>query len=114
MADVRSEHVVALNNATKTSASYYLLLELCNGGDLSNFVKQRNGYLKEEEARIILRQIVKGIAAIKTKDVMHRDLKLPNIMLHFKGQPKDICTDNSFNLNQYIKDFDFAHNYDQI
>jgi serine/threonine-protein kinase ULK/ATG1 len=39
MADIRSEYVVALNNATKSAGSYYLLMELCNGGDLANFVK---------------------------------------------------------------------------
>ena len=108
MADIRSPYVVALNNATKTAGHFYLVMELCNGGDLSNFVKQRGGYLREEEARLILRQIVLGLAAIKNKEVMHRDLKLPNIMLHFADQPKDACTDMTFKLNEYIKSFDFA------
>ena len=102
MSEIRSPYIVALQNATKTSQRYYLAMELCNGGDLGNFVKQRGGYLREEEARLILRQIVQGIAAIKTKEVMHRDLKLPNIMLHFTDQPRDICTDPTFNLNKYI------------
>jgi serine/threonine protein kinase len=58
-------------------------MEYCNGGDLDNFRNQRGGFLRESEARLILCQILKGIAAIKDKDVMHRDLKLPNVMLHF-------------------------------
>lgn len=102
MSEIRSPYIVALQNATKTSQRYYLAMELCNGGDLSNFVKQRGGYLREEEARLILRQIVQGIAAIKTKEVMHRDLKLPNILLQFTDLPKDICTEADFNLNKYI------------
>ena len=62
-------------------------MELCNGGDLENYVKQRGGYLEEQEARLILCQIVEGLAALKSKDVMHRDLKLANIMMHFSLLP---------------------------
>jgi serine/threonine protein kinase len=40
-------------------------MELCNGGDLANFVKQRGGFLQEAEARLILRQVVHGMMAIK-------------------------------------------------
>ena len=108
MSEMRSPYIVALLNATKTANSYYLAMELCNGGDLENFVKKRGGYLQEEEARLILRQIVQGIAAIKTKEVMHRDLKLPNIMLNFKDHPNDVCTNSEFSLDNYIKQFNFA------
>lgn len=58
MSEVRAPNVVALKDATKTANNYYLAMELCNGGDLDNFVKSRGGYLKEQEARLILRQIV--------------------------------------------------------
>ena len=33
--------------------------------------------------------MVKGLADIKAKNVMHRDLKLPNVLLHFKNLPVD-------------------------
>ena len=99
---MRSPNIVAIFNATKTENNYYLALELCNGGDLENFVKKRGGFLKEEEARLILRQIVQGITEIKSKKVMHRDLKLPNIMVHFVDKPKDVCMDSEFILNDYI------------
>lgn len=91
MAEIRSPYVVALRDATKTASNYYLAMELCNGGDLEGYRKARGGYLHEQEARLILRQIMKGIAAIKEKDVMHRDLKLPNVMLNFAELPESIC-----------------------
>ena len=65
MSAIRSDYVVALHNATKTSKNYYLAMELCNGKDLEKFVEQRGGYLKEQEARLILCQIVNGMTAIK-------------------------------------------------
>jgi serine/threonine protein kinase len=67
-------------------------MELCNGGDLEGFRKARGGFLQEQEARLILRQIMKGIQAIKEKNVMHRDLKLPNVMINFAELAPNICT----------------------
>lgn len=55
MAEIRSPYVVALKDATKTPNNYYLAMELCNGGDLDGFRKSRGGFLKEQEARLILR-----------------------------------------------------------
>jgi len=36
-------------------------MELCNGGDLEHFRKWRGGFLKENEAKIVLRHILKGL-----------------------------------------------------
>jgi serine/threonine protein kinase len=114
MAEIHSPYVVALKDATKTPNNYYLAMELCNGGDLDGFRKLRNGFLKEQEARLILKQILLGIAAIKDKKVMHRDLKLPNVMLHFSDIPPNACTDPNFDLKKYITNFDFEHNFANI
>ena len=102
MAEIRSPYVVALKDATKTANNFYLAMELCNGGDLANLCTVRGGYLRENEARVLLCQIVKGIGAIKDKHVMHRDLKLPNIMLHFSLLPPNACVDPSFDLKKYL------------
>lgn len=87
MQDIKSPHVVELKNATQTLNYYYLALELCNGGDLENFRLARGGILKEYEARVVLKQIIIGLDAIKQKGIMHRDLKLDNIILHFPNLP---------------------------
>ena len=34
MVEIRSENVIALKDATKTKNNFYLVMELCNGGDL--------------------------------------------------------------------------------
>jgi len=107
MSEVRSANVVALRDATKTANNFYLAMELCNGGDLDNFVKSRGGYLKEQEARLILRQIVLGLGAIKEKHIMHRDLKLPNVMVHFTEVKQDACINPNFDLKKYVKSFNF-------
>lgn len=85
----------------KTGSSYYIVSEFCNGGDLNNLRKVVGGYFKEGDARIFLQQIVKGLEAIKDKQIMHRDLKLDNIFVHFPNLPENI------NFETYVQGFDF-------
>ena len=65
MTEIQDQNVVSLKAATKTLSNYYLVMEFCNGGDLQDFIKARDGYLLESDARVILRQLVHGLAAIK-------------------------------------------------
>lgn len=60
-------------------------MELCNGGDLEN-LKELRGRFKEQEARMILQQLVAGFKEIYKMQVMHRDLKLANILVHFPNE----------------------------
>lgn len=92
MTEIKSPYVVALKHATKTGNNFYLAMELCNGGDLAGLSQVRGGYFVESEARLILCQIVKGLTAIKKMNVMHRDLKLANIMVQLPDLPDDFCT----------------------
>ena len=57
-------------------------MEYCNGGDLEN-LKEIRGKFTEVEARMILQQLVNGFKEIYKMNVMHRDLKLANILIHF-------------------------------
>jgi len=104
MAEIRSPYVVALKDATKTANNFYLAMELCNGGDLANLCSVRGGYLRENECRLLLCQIVKGLAAVKDKQVMHRDLKLPNIMMHFPALANNACIEPTFDMKKFLSE----------
>lgn len=54
------------------------------------------------------------MAAIKDKDVVHRDLKLDNIMLHFSELRSNVCADKNFNLTEYIRAFDFRQQHQSM
>ncbi len=50
---------------------------------LSKYIKGKPGQqLKEPEAKIIFSQIVAGIAYGHSKNIVHRDIKLENLLLH--------------------------------
>jgi len=55
-----------------------------------------------------------GLAAIKEKNVMHRDLKLPNILVHLEMLPQNVMVDKSFDLKSYIAGLDFSKHHGQI
>lgn len=58
----------------------YLVLEYCSGGDLEQYVNSKKR-LKESEARDILGQIVEALRYLHKHNIMHRDLKLANVLL---------------------------------
>ena len=62
------------------SDNFYLLLELCTGGDLFSYIKSL-GKLEESETKRICLNIVEGISYLHSNNILHRDLKLGNILL---------------------------------
>ena len=64
-------------------------MEVCGGGDLLTYVRRRRK-LKEDAARFLFKQIITGLAACHAKNVLHRDIKLENVLLTSQGEVK-IC-----------------------
>jgi serine/threonine protein kinase len=64
-----------------------MLMERCYGGSLSNIMRTRV-YLTEPEVRYLLDQIVDGLIYLKSKKIMHLDIKLSNILLDDTYQVK--------------------------
>ncbi len=66
-----------------------IIMEYINGGNLFSFVKKRRK-LSEKMAKFLFRQIILGIQHIHSKNVVHRDIKLENILIDFDNNVK-IC-----------------------
>lgn len=64
-------------------------MEVCGGGDLLTYVRRRRK-LKEDTACFLFKQIITGLAACHAKNVLHRDIKLDNVLLTSQGEVK-IC-----------------------
>jgi len=73
--------VVSMADRMKSKNSYYLILDYCNAGDLATYMSVHDK-IAESEAREIIYQIVNGMNHLHSIGVLHRDLKLANVLLH--------------------------------
>lgn len=63
--------------------------EFCGGGDLLTYVRKRRR-LKENIAKRLMKQILEGLYYCHSKNIIHRDIKLDNILLNNEGKIKVI------------------------
>jgi serine/threonine protein kinase/tetratricopeptide (TPR) repeat protein len=64
---------------------HFLSMEYIDGEDLASLIK-RIGYLPNEKAVDVMRQLIAGLAAAHERGILHRDLKPANIMLDGHGR----------------------------
>lgn len=73
-------NIVRLFDVLEDDAALYLILELCQGGDLCDKITTA-GHLSEQDARIVMRQILDALAFCHANKVVHRDVKPENFLL---------------------------------
>lgn len=73
-------HVAQLFEVIATEQSIWLVTELCAGGELFDYLAEK-GRLAEGHARALFGQLCLAVAYIHEKGIVHRDLKLENVLL---------------------------------
>ena len=84
---MRHKSVVKLFETFETEKHYLFIMELCAGGDLLSYVRKRRK-VNEKVAKYLFKQIIEGIGYIHSKGILHRDIKLDNILLDHNGHVK--------------------------
>lgn len=82
---IQSKGVIKMYKTYKSPISYYIFTEFCNGGDMRQLLLARGGKFSLEESRKLIKKVVKGIYDMHQVGIVHRDIKLANILINFKG-----------------------------
>lgn len=91
-------NIVKLHEMIETPPYIGIILEYASGGELFDYILN-NRYLKDHTARKLFAQLVSGVGYLHKKGIVHRDLKLENLLL-------------DRNRNIVITDFGFANTFD--
>jgi serine/threonine-protein kinase len=78
-------NICRVYDISELNGRYFLSMEFIDGEDLASLIK-RIGYLSNEKALELARQLAAGLAAAHDRGVLHRDLKPANIMIDGHGR----------------------------
>lgn len=92
-------NVLQLYEVIATESNIWLITELCAGGELFDYLVEK-GRLGEHEVRRMFGQLCLGVGYIHGQGVVHRDLKLENVLLDER-------------CNVKIADFGFGREFEQ-
>ncbi|ESZ96999.1 hypothetical protein SBOR_2615 [Sclerotinia borealis F-4128] len=95
--EISHPNIVRLHEMVETERQIGIILEYASGGELFDYILNHR-YLKDNAARRLFAQLVSGVGYLHKKGIVHRDLKLENLLL-------------DRNRNIIITDFGFANTF---
>lgn len=95
---LKHPNIVRLYDVIETDKYIGIILEYAAGGELFDYILAHR-YLKERDAARLFAQLISGVWYIHQKKIVHRDLKLENLLLDRQR-------------NVIITDFGFANRFE--
>jgi serine/threonine protein kinase len=108
---INNEYTIKLYDMTSDLNYIYLVFEYCNGGDLQMCLKRQLELHKhsfsQEQVQHIMRQVISGFVYLHSSKILHRDIKLENILVQFPTE-EDKNNLNILKAKIKITDFGFS------
>jgi serine/threonine protein kinase len=104
MKNLKHNSIVKIFEIIESPRYILIILEFVCGGDLLSFVRKRTK-LNEQTAKFIFRQIVEALRYIHSQNIIHRDIKLDNILIDLNNTVK-IC---DFGVGRQVQLGDVMH-----
>ncbi|KAL8179037.1 UNVERIFIED_CONTAM: NUAK SNF1-like kinase 2 [Gekko kuhli] len=106
MSSLNHPHIIAVHEVFENSSKIVIVMEYASKGDLYDYISERQR-LTEQEARHFFRQVVSAVYYCHKNGIVHRDLKLENILLDSNGNIKiaDFGLSNVFQQDRFLQTF---------
>lgn len=95
-------HICRIFETFDDSKNVYLVMELCNGGNLTSLHRKGPGGITEHTVSVLVRQMVGALEHCFTHRLIHGDLRLENFLFLEPVRPTSKVTD------MYLKMIDFG------
>jgi len=102
LSEVQHSNIVKLICTYVTPSKVFIVTELAAGGELLERIVEQ-GKFSEEDARSVIHQVLQGVEYLHMRKVVHRDLKLENILLSDKT-PQATVKIADFGLARFFAD----------
>jgi calcium-dependent protein kinase len=84
--DILSEmdhpNIIKLYEYFEDESRFYLVTDLCKGGELFDDIVKKTRF-REWEAALIMKSLLSALCYLHNKGIIHRDIKLENVLLEF-------------------------------
>ena len=111
MKELNHENIIKLYEVKETSNYFNLVIEYCNGGNLEEYFEkyqeEHNAPFPEELIQYLMRQIISAVKYLHDKRIIHRDIKLEKILIHYDSE-EDRKKMNLIKAKVKIIDFGFS------
>ncbi|KAG0198669.1 hypothetical protein BGX28_007902 [Mortierella sp. GBA30] len=78
---IQHPNIVGFREVVETSLQTCIVLDYCSGGELFEFVADKRAMASEQDMQYIFAQIVDAVDYLHQHNIVHRDLKLENVLL---------------------------------
>ncbi|ETO22664.1 hypothetical protein RFI_14529, partial [Reticulomyxa filosa] len=96
--------IVRLYDIWETKKNLYLVMELCEGGELLEaLADQKKGHYDEDLTCHVIHQIARAVDYMHRKGIVHRDLKPENILCVRKGSA-ELVKVADFGISKHMED----------
>ncbi|XP_057983134.1 CDPK-related kinase 1-like isoform X1 [Malania oleifera] len=95
------KNLVQFYDAYEDEDNVYIVMELCKGGELLERILSRGGKYSEEDAKVVMVQILSVVAFCHLQGVVHRDLKPENFLFTSKDENSPLKAID-FGLSDYV------------
>jgi serine kinase len=85
------DNIIKMFDCLVREEKIYMILEYANGGDLLTHIQNLTSPMSELKAKLWIKQICNAIHYLHCQNIIHRDLKLENLLIDLTSNRIKIC-----------------------